>query len=477
MRLAWRVFLSTSLVMLVLIGIAAWSLRAVNDFVHTNATIVERTVPAIRLETSLRESLIALVRLESRWGVLRDPRYAALWEARAERISGDLAGLSAFLTHPDELRLHRKSTTAFATYRRLALGTRRAAKGRHPAATERGTRLAAARTQLALERLTDATSAALERSQEDTHALEQRTRHAVVGALPIAVIAGLAGATLVAIGMARALRRISAAAGQIAEGTFPGPVAVRGSDEIAKLGDAFNRMAHQLGELDRMKRDFFAHISHELRTPLTAVREATHLLREQIPGPLTAKQGRLVDIIGGSAERVLGLVNQILDLSRLEAGLLAIDRRWVDLDKVVGRAVDELRPQAEARGLVLERDGARPAGGVLGDEERLLQVFVNLVSNAIKFTPPGGTVRVGTVARDDEVEIAVTDTGVGIAPDALPHVFERYWQVDGARGGSGLGLAIVKSIVQAHGGTVLADSTPGAGSRFAVRLRRQGARA
>src|SRR5262249_36504215 len=159
MRLAWRVFLSTSLVMLVLIGIAAWSLRAVSDFVHTNATIVERTVPAIRLETSLRESLVALVRLETRWGVLRDPRYAARWQARAERISGDLAALSAFLTRPDELRLHRKSATAFATYRRLALGARRAAKGHPPAAAERGTRLAAARTQLALERLTDATSA------------------------------------------------------------------------------------------------------------------------------------------------------------------------------------------------------------------------------------------------------------------------------------------------------------------------------
>ena len=96
------------------------------------------------------------------------------------------------------------------------------------------------------------------------------------------------------------------------------------------------------------------------------------------------------------------------------------------------------------------------------------------MANAIKFTPSGGTVRVDAAARGDDVEIVVTDTGVGIAADALPHVFERYWQADGTRGGSGLGLAIVKSIVQAHGGTVRAESTPGAGSRFTVRLRREG---
>jgi signal transduction histidine kinase len=477
MRLAWRVFLSTSLVMLVVIGIAAWSLRAVNGFVHTNATIVERTVPALRLETSLRETLVALVRLESRWGVLRDPRYAARWEARADRARRELEALPALLTHPEELRYHRKSATSFATYRELVLGPRPPAKSAQSTAGERRTRLVATRTQLALERLTDATADALERSRHDAGRLERRTRNALVAALPLAVLAGLVGASLVAFGMARALRRLSTAAGEIGAGTFPEPVAVRGSDEIAQLGDAFNRMARQLGELDRMKQDFFAHISHELRTPLTAVREATHLLRDQIPGPLTPKQRRLVEIIGASAERVLRLVNQILELARLQAGLLALERRWVDLDKLLGRAVDELRPQAEAHGLALERDGKRPAGGVLGDEERLLQVFVNLVSNAIKFTPSGGTVRVDTAAREDEVEIVVADTGVGIAGDALPHVFERYWQADGTRGGSGLGLAIVKSIVQAHGGTVSAESTPGAGSRFTVRLRREGATA
>src|SRR5207237_6403753 len=256
MRLAWRVFLSTSLVMLVLVGIAAWSLQAVNGFVHTNATIVERTVPALRLETSLREALVALVRLESRWGLLRDPRYAARWEARAERAGRELDALSALLTHPEELRYHHKSTTSFAMYRHLVLGPRPTTKTQ-PLAGEPRARLAAARTQLALERLTDATADALERSRHDARRLERRTRNALVAALPVAGLAGLAGASLVAFGMARALRRLSTAPGEIAAGTFPEPVAVRGSDEIAQLGDAFNRLARQPGRLDRLKPDFF----------------------------------------------------------------------------------------------------------------------------------------------------------------------------------------------------------------------------
>src|SRR5690242_3082021 len=176
MRLAWRVFLSTSLVMLVVIGIAAWSLRAVNGFVHTNAIIVERTVPALRLETSLRETLVALVRLEGRWGVLGDPRYAARWETRADRARRELEALPALLTHPEELRYHRKSTTSFATYRLLVLG-RPTAKSAPPTVGERRTRLVAARTQLALERLTDATADALERSRHEAHGLERRTRN------------------------------------------------------------------------------------------------------------------------------------------------------------------------------------------------------------------------------------------------------------------------------------------------------------
>jgi len=475
MRLAWRVFLSTSLVMLVLIGIAGWSLRAVSRFVDVNAVLIDRTVPALRIETSLHDALPALVRIESRWAVLQDPTYEGLWHERATRVARDLDALDHLLTTDEEKRQLRKSRTTFATYRARVRAARANAVGARAPAPAVDTRRDLERMQRTLARVTDATQANLSRAQHDVQSLEVTTRKAIATALPLALVAGLVGAILVAYGMAGALRRLSDAATDIGHGSFPRPLAVHGGDDIARLTVAFNRMAEQLGEVDRMKEEFFAHISHELRTPLTAVREATLLLRDEIPGPLTPKQVRLVDIVRASTERVLALVNRILELTRLQAGLLPYERRWVDLDKVVTRAVDELRPQAEARGLALERNGTRPAGGVQGDEERLLQVLVNLVGNAIKYTPPGGRVGVHTHDLGDDVEVTIEDTGVGIAPDALPRVFDRYWQASGTRGGSGLGLAIVKSIVEAHGGSVHAESTPGTGSRFTIRLPRRGA--
>jgi len=250
------------------------------------------------------------------------------------------------------------------------------------------------------------------------------------------------------------------------------PVGVEGRDEIGHLAQAFNRMVERLREADRMKEEFFSHISHELRTPLTSVREAATLLRDEVPGVLAPKQARLVEIIAASTDRVLRLVNEILELSRLRAGLLAIDRRNVDVGNLVHRALEQVRPQAEARGLRMESNGAIDGARVLGDEERLLQVLVNLLGNAIKFTPPGGAVRLGVTAGTDRVEVAVEDTGVGIPPEALPRVFERYWQARGTRAGTGLGLAIVKSIVEMHGGRVQAHSSEGKGSRFVVQLPR-----
>jgi signal transduction histidine kinase len=244
---------------------------------------------------------------------------------------------------------------------------------------------------------------------------------------------------------------------------------VRRADEIGALARSFTRMADRLGEADRMKEEFFSHISHELRTPLTSVREAVHLLRDRVAGPLEPKQARLVDIIGDGTERMLRLVNQILELTRLRAGLLAIDHRSVDVARLVARALEQLRPQAEARGVTLHQNGT-PTAAVTGDEERLFQVALNLVGNAIKFTTTGGKVEVRVAERNGGVALTVEDDGVGIPADALPRIFEPYRQAHATGGGSGLGLAIVKGIVEAHGGRIEVASREGAGSRFTVTL-------
>jgi two-component system sensor histidine kinase GlrK len=274
--------------------------------------------------------------------------------------------------------------------------------------------------------------------------------------------------------LTRSLRRLSVATGQLADGAFIEPLPVRSRDEIGGLARSFNRMAERLREVDNLKEELFSHISHELRTPLTSVKEATHLLLDRVPGPLTSKQGRLVEIIAGSSDRLLGLVNQVLELSRLRARVLPLERRPVDMEKIIVQALEELRPQIEEKHLAIARTTGGSDFGLQGDEDRLLRVMVNLIGNAVKFTADRGAIMVGLTDLGDEIELLVRDTGIGIPAGELARIFDPYQQAHRGRGGSGLGLAIVKGLVEAHGGRVSVESEEGQGSCFVVVLPRRG---
>jgi two-component system sensor histidine kinase GlrK len=465
-RLAPKIFVVTLVALAVLLGATVWSLGAMNRLVQMNRSLVTRIAPALELERLVQEGLSSLARLEVRAVVFRDPSYRAIAQTRATAVARELDRLGALIGTPEERRRHWKTLAAFEAYRaHTARAVPRSSAAHHQQARRLG-----ARTERSLHHLIAATHASLAYAQANARRLEARTWRAVGAALAVSLLLALAGSAALAVRMTRSLRRLSAATSEIAQGSYR-PLNIGRRDEIGQLARAFDRMSERLGEVDRLKEEVFSHISHELRTPLTSVREATHLLRDRVAGPLEAKQERLLTIIAESTERVLALVNRILQLSRLRAGLTAIERVPVDLARLASRAVDELRPQAEARGVALHTNGAR-AAVVLGDEERLHEVLLNLVGNAIKFTTSGGAVRVRVAARGRDVEVAVEDTGIGIPAESLPRVFDRFWQARGASGGSGLGLAIVKGIVDAHGGRVTAVSEEGHGSRFTVALPR-----
>jgi signal transduction histidine kinase len=476
MRLASKIFLASSLVILVLVGVAAWSLAAVNRLVSVNQAITTQTLPALRLQGALREALLSLLRLEARYVVLREPTYHALWEERAGRIRRDLELLGEFVTTSDERGRLREAILAYAQYRAAVASERalilRGHVQRAVEVSETEARTASERVEGSLHALTGATQSALEQAQAEAARLEHRTWTTIVTALVVAVVAALATTAVIAIGMTRSLRQLSVATSSVAEGSFREPLPIKSADEIGDLARAFNRMATRLKQAEALKEELYSTISHELRSPLTSVREASQLLREGVPGPLTAKQARLVLIIGHSTDRLLRMVNQVLDLSRLRAGLLPLERRWFDLERAAGRAVEELRVQAEERGIKLSRESSPGTFGIVGDEDRIVQVLVNLVANAIRHTPTEGTVNVRLEDAGPEVEIHVEDTGAGIPEEALPYIFDRYRQAHSGRGGAGLGLAIVRALVEAHGGRVTVESQEGKGSRFTVVLPR-----
>jgi signal transduction histidine kinase len=466
MRLPYKVFMTSALVIFALVAVATWSLMAISRLVDVNRGIATQSLPALRMGASLREQLGGLTRTAMDAGPTSAATAQRAWNERAARMAKEFDLLRSFLSTDEERWQYQEALVAFATYRRLA------AMG---AGLDAERRLAVDRTEAHLDRMLGATYGALEETQSEARQLERHTWNTVFGALFASLAAALATTAFLAVHLTRSLSRLSIATAQLADGAFTEPLPVTSRDEIGELARSFNRMAERLREVDHLKQEFFSHISHELRTPLTSVKEATQLLLDRVQGPLTSKQARLVDIIAASSDRILRLVNQVLELSRLRARLLPLERRPVDMEKLVVRALEELRPQVEEKGLAVGRASRGTDFALQGDEDQLLRVLVNLAGNAVKFTPHGGAVTVGLTDLGPELEIAVEDTGIGIPAPDLPRIFDPYKQAHRGRGGSGLGLAIVKGLVEAHGGSVQVESAAGRGSRFVVRLPRHGA--
>jgi signal transduction histidine kinase/ActR/RegA family two-component response regulator len=226
-------------------------------------------------------------------------------------------------------------------------------------------------------------------------------------------------------------------------------------------------------EASRLKDEFLATVSHELRTPLTAVLGWATLVRARQADPAYVAKG--LDTIERNARAQAQLIEDLLDLSRIITGKLRLEVKPVHVGTIVETALDTIRPAANAKGITLEPVVDENALPIMGDSDRLLQVVNNLLTNAVKFTGRGGRIRVDVQRIDASVEIVVRDDGQGIAPDFLPHVFERFRQADGSttrtQGGLGLGLAISRSLVEMHGGTIAVESAgEGHGATFTVRL-------
>ena len=267
----------------------------------------------------------------------------------------------------------------------------------------------------------------------------------------IAVALGLVTLQVAAHGTTVPLREMTDAARAMARGDYTRRVRATSRDEIGELATAFNQMAGDLAAADRQRRELIANVSHELRTPITALRG----LLENIVDGVSEAEPETMRTALTQTERLGRLVTELLDLSRLDAGVVPMDRSPINLHTFLDDVVREATVNADGAGHDVRFQVSAPAIHIEGDRERLHQVFANLLDNAARHSPPGGTVTVRAERHDDHVVVAVADEGEGIPPADRDRVFERFTRGERAKdGGTGLGLAIAHWVVQLHGGTI-----------------------
>jgi two-component system sensor histidine kinase GlrK len=309
----------------------------------------------------------------------------------------------------------------------------------------------------------------------------------------VALAVGVLVSFLIFRSISKPLAHLTEGTRAIAEGKFFYRLDASRNDEFSQLARDFNTMTRRLNELDELKKDFVSHVSHELKAPLASMRETIQLLLEQIPGPLTEKQKRLLELNLQSELRLTSMISNLLDLSKTEAGVMEYELRSQDLVPLVRNAIAELEVQAQERQIQITTSLAEESLPVECDSDRLVQVLVNLVGNAVKFSPRGAPVRVGVEAVREIPEsmpehwrrligngeryfglVTITDSGPGVPDLDKEKIFEKFHQVKQGKKmagqGVGLGLAICRTIVQAHRGAIWVEDNPGGGSRFKVLL-------
>src|SRR5437879_372092 len=469
MRLAAKPFLVSVLVIVVLAAVGFLSFHAVGKLVSVNREIATRTIPAVRLAASIRESIPPLVQFEVRAVVLGDQRYATAWTERAARVTEDLERLAGHAQSEPEVVHLDAARAAFERYRRIVAEeqalVRHGDRARALLLTDTEARALAEEAQAQVDGLMAAIHTRVLKAQSEAALLEARTWTGVLIALGAAV--GLA--LLVALENARLHAEAQRHIRQLLEQ----------SRELLNAKVAAEQAS-------RAKTEFLASMSHELRTPLNAVIGFSQVLANKTYGELNERQLEYLTTILAGGRHLRRLVDDVLDLTKVDAGRLTLELAPVGLADDLREVAGIVRALAHQKNITVSLDVKEPLPAITADRMRVQQMIYNLLSNAIKFTDPGGYVKVTADTVGDALvsgpgvsyalRIMVADTGIGIKAEDQARIFDTFEQVDSSSAreqeGTGLGLAMTRKLVELHGGTlgVESDGVKGRGSVFTILL-------
>jgi len=454
-----------------LAGVSFFFIYHLDRFNQVIQSIVVNNTAAMEFSIQLSDTMLSEIRNERKYVLLNDDQLYQNYMETGKEFERLLQKALTELVSPETAESLHAVADQHRQFTRLVEEERRLRQsGVHYSVTYNEEK----------KEITDELIATLKKIQEDNEksiSVKVRNLKEVGGqAREIAVMiafgalsAGLLVAAVITRSITRPLQAIKEQTREIAQGNFQCNLMIESPPAIKELAIALNYMCSKLVELDNMKSAFFAHMSHELRTPLASIREGSKIFLDGLVGEINEKQRHILGIIVQESDRLINLVNSLLDLAKMEAGMLDYHFARSDFPALVRDVLQGLQPLADARGVRLNST-IHDLPAVSVDRERIMQVVRNLVGNAIKFTPEQGSITLAAEVRGKMLEATVRDTGIGIPEDELTRIFLKFRQVLPDRGGkikgTGLGLATVKQIIIAHGGSVWATSQLGKGSTF-----------
>jgi two-component system sensor histidine kinase GlrK len=482
MRLSifWRLALGCLAIVLVMAGANLFALLQLRQLTALSNQLVSYHYPAVDTAKRLIAHLYTQLRSEKKYLAVRDVEYMRDFEEEGKEVRRTLAALKTQEQAGESQGLLQEALRLHGEYQALV---RAEVAGRNRPS---GSSYESRRDSL-VKRITDTmqTYVGLHETLVSTGVSDSRARtiraEGITQQLIVATLLfGLGLAGVASYSILRPLRRLQEHIRRIGHGQFGASVEVAAPTDVRELVTTVNWMGGKLQELDERKEEFLAHLSHELRTPMASIREGTQLLLDEIPGPVSPAQQETLRIMMGSSERLIRLISTLLDLSKMEAGMMKYQIIPTDLKRLAEASVNKVRLLAEAKRIQIITDA--PPGRLWArvDGTRIEQVLDNLLSNALKFSPEGAVVnlRMESNHAADVVRVMVSDTGPGIPAEELPHIFERFYQ-GRAQGrtaartpmaGSGLGLALAKRVVEAHRGRISVESERGKGTTVRFEL-------
>lgn len=456
--------------MIVLDAYLLYELRRVTDSVHTTLGI---NVASVERARDLRRLLDEQEGSAQKFLVLRDSAYFSLFTEAARNLASGLDSLGLVLGGSvpqgvmERFRAINGSVVAALSVSARYLPGLPAAGGSLVAVSDSIEVMRRLLNDIIQQNQASIVSRVLADDRRSSEALQFAVL-LTAGSIAITVLL----AFVLARTITNPIRVLQAGVARVARGAFQA-IPLTSHDELADLTQAFNEMGENLRRANEHRAEMMQRIVHELRTPLQSLHSVYYLLSEQVAGPLNEQQQKYVEMLRLNAERITDFTNQFLDLAKIEAGRMQFRRQPTDLQALAGKAVEGIRLLAEPHGISVNLCPDR-VRDVDVDPEKMTQVINNLLSNAVKFTPDGGAIEVRLEEERECVRMLVRDSGAGIDPEDLPHLFTKFYQAKNAprarTRGTGIGLALVRAIVDGHGGTLRVRSEIGKGSTFCVEL-------